>query len=162
MVHRYLGAFGPASVMDFQSWSGLTKMEKIFEVMRPGLRVYRTDEGVELFDLPEATLADGDLPAPVRFLPGYDNVLLGHAIRTRIVADEDRKQVMPGGAIVRPTFLVDGFVAGIWSLQRSTLFVMPFRPLSDEARAEVAAEAERLVEFVAPDAPFGEISIAGV
>jgi hypothetical protein len=162
MIRRYLGAFGPATVMDFQSWSGLTKMEETFERMRPGLRVYPTDEGVELFDLPDATLADGDLPAPVRFLPGYDNVLLGHAIRTRIVSDEDRKQVVPGRAIVRPTFLVDGFVAGIWSLERSTLFVMPFRPLSDEARAEVAAEAERLVEFVAPDAPFGEISIAGV
>jgi hypothetical protein len=162
MIRRYLAAFGPASVADFQTWSGLTKMEKVFEAMRPGLRVYGTDKGVELFDLPEATLADGDLPAPVRFLPGYDNVLLGHTVRTRIVAEEDRKQVMPGGAVVRPTFLVDGFVAGIWSLQRSTLFVMPFRPLPDEARAEVATEAERLMEFVAPDAPFGEISIAGL
>jgi hypothetical protein len=162
LIRRYLGAFGPASVMDFQSWSGLTKMEKVFEVMRPVLRVYRTDEGVELFDLPEATLADGDLPAPVRFLPGYDNVLLGHANRTRIVSDDDRKQVMPGRALVRPTFLFDGFIAGIWSLQRSTLFVMPFRPLSDEARAEVATEAERLFEFVAPDTEVGEISIDGV
>jgi Winged helix DNA-binding domain len=159
MIHRYLGAFGPATAMDFQSWSGLTRMEKVFEAMRPGLRVHRTDEGVELFDLPEATLADGDLPAPVRFLPGYDNILLGHAIRTRIVSDEDRKQVMPGGALVRPTFLVDGFVAGVWSLQRSRLLVMPFRPLSDDARAEVATEAERLLEFVAPDAPGGETSI---
>jgi hypothetical protein len=69
---------------------------------------------------------------------------------------------MPGGAVVRPTFLVDGFVAGIWSLQRSRLFVMPFRALPDDARAEVATEAERLFEFVAPDAPGGEISIAGV
>lgn len=162
MIRRYLGAFGPATAMDFQSWSGLTRMEKVFEGMRPGLRVYRTDEGVELFDLPDATLADGDLPAPVRFLPGYDNVLLGHAIRTRIVSDEDRKQVMPGGAIVRPTFLVDGFVAGIWSLQRSTLFVMPFRPLSDGARSEVATEAERLFGFVAPDAEAGEVSIGSV
>ncbi len=162
MIRRYLGAFGPASAMDFQSWSGLTKMEEVFEGMRTSLRVYPTDEGVELFDLPDATLADGDLPAPVRFLPGYDNVLLGHAVRTRIVSDEDRKQVVPGRAIVRPTFLVDGFVAGIWSLERSTLFVMPFRPLSEEARAEVATEAERRVELVAPDIPFGEISIAGV
>ena len=162
LIRRYLGAFGPATVMDFQSWSGLTKVGEIFEAMRPSLRAYRTDEGVELFDVPDATLADGDLPVPVRFLPGYDNVLLGHAIRTRIVSDEDRKQVMPGGAVVRPTFLVDGFVGGIWSLQRSTVFVMPFRPLSDEARSEVATESERLLEFLAPDNPFGEVSIAGL
>jgi hypothetical protein len=64
MIRRYLGGFGPATVMDFQSWSGLTKMEKIFEVMRPGLRVYRTDEGVELFDLPEATLAEATCRLP--------------------------------------------------------------------------------------------------
>jgi hypothetical protein len=112
---------GVQFVMDFQSWSGLTRMEEIFEGMRPGLRVYPTDEGVELFDLPEAALADGDLPTPVRFLPAYDNVLLGHAIRTRMVSDEDRKQVMPGRAVVRLTSLVDGLVAGVWSLQRSTL-----------------------------------------
>jgi hypothetical protein len=162
LIRRYLGAFGPATAMDFQSWSGLTRMEKVFEGMGPGLRVYRTEEGVELFDLPEAKLADGDLPAPVRFLPGYDNVLLGHAIRTRIVGDEDRKQVMPGGAVVRPTFLVDGFVAGIWSLQRSRLFVMPFRPLSAEARVEVESEAERLLEFVTPEESDGKISFASV
>ena len=162
LIRRYLQGFGPATVLDFQIWSGLTKMEKVFESMRPNLRVYQTEDMGEVFDLPEATLADGNLPVPVRFLPGYDNVLLGHAVRTRIVSDEDRKQVMPGGALVRPTFLVDGFVAGIWSLERSRLFVMPFRPLPDEARAEVATEAERLLEFVAPDAEVGEFSIAGL
>ena len=162
LIRRYLRGFGPATVLDFQSWSGLTRMEKVFEEMRPGLRVYLNEGGAELFDLPEAKLADADLPVPVRFLPGYDNVLLGHAVRTRIVSDEDRKQVMPGGALVRPTFLVDGFVAGIWSLERSRLFVMPFRPLSDEARADVATESERLLAFVTPDADVGEFSIAGL
>lgn len=162
LIRRYLEAFGPASVRDFRTWSGLTKVGEIFENMRPSLRVYLTDGGAELFDLPDAELADGDLPAPVRFLPGYDNIVLGHAIRTRIVSDEDRKQVMPGGAVVRPTLLVDGFVAGLWSLEGSRLSVMPFRPLSDEARSEVATESERLAAFLASDDAIGEISIDGV
>ncbi len=131
LIRRYLAGFGPAAVSDFQSWSGLTRTGEIFERMRPGLRVYRTEQG-ELFDLPDAAVVDIDVPAPVRFLPAFDNVLLGHADRTRIISDEDRKVVMPGGAQVVPTFLVDGFVAGTWSLRGSELLVKAFRPLSRE------------------------------
>ena len=161
LIRRYLAGFGPATVSDFQSWSGLTRMGEFFEGMRPGLRVYRTEQG-ELFDLPDAVLADIDAPAPVRFLPAFDNVLLGHADRTRIVSHEDRKLVMPGGAQVMPTFLVDGFVAGTWSLQGSELLVKAFRPLSIANIAEVATEAERLLEFVDPGDGPGKISFSPV
>ena len=161
LIRRYLAAFGPAAVSDFQSWSGLTRMGEVFEIMRPGLGVYRTEVG-ELFDLPDAALADVDVPAPVRFLPAFDNVLLGHATRTRIVSDDDRKVVMPGGAQVVPTFLVDGFVGGTWSLQGSELLVKNFRPLSRAIRSEVVSEAEQLLEFVIPGDPARKISFAPV
>lgn len=149
MVRRYLAAFGPASVKDVQTWSGLTRLRETLDRMR-GLRAYRDEAGTELFDLADAELADEDTPVPVRFLPAFDNVLLGHADRARIIHPGDRKQVTPGLSIVRPTFLVDGFVAGIWSLRGGELTVTPFRPLGD--REAVAAEAEELAAFAAPGA----------
>jgi hypothetical protein len=148
MIGCYLAAFGPASVMDIQAWSGHTRLRGTVDGMRPRLRVFRDERGRELFDLPDAPLADPDLPAPVRFLPAFENLLLGHADRSRVIADEDRKRVMPGGAIVRPTFLVDGFVRGTWSLEGTTLLVCPFRPLSEEDTAEALDESNRLLGFV--------------
>ncbi|WP_033216643.1 winged helix DNA-binding domain-containing protein [Kitasatospora phosalacinea] len=149
-VLRYLAAFGPAGVRDFQVWSGLTRMRAVFEELRPRLRVHRDERGTELFDLPDAVLADLDRPVPVRFLPAYDNLLLGHADRTRVLADPDRPRVMPGSARVRPTFLLDGFVAGVWAVRGPELLVGPFRPLPDAAAEQVAAEAERLAAFLGP------------
>jgi hypothetical protein len=151
MIYRYLAAFGPAGVMDIQAWSGLTRLRQVVDGLRAGLRVFRDEQGRELFDLPDAPLADPDTPAPVRFLPAYDNVLLGHLDRTRMIRAEDRKQVMPGQAMVLPTFLLDGFVRGSWSLTGSTLLIHPFRPLTKADTAAVLAEAERLHAFVAPD-----------
>ncbi|MFC8722002.1 winged helix DNA-binding domain-containing protein [Kitasatospora sp. NPDC057198] len=147
-VLRYLAAFGPAGVADFQAWSGLTRTRAVFEELRPRLRAHRDERGTELFDLPDAPLADPERPVPVRFLPAYDNLLLGHADRTRVLADPDRPRVMPGSARVRPTFLLDGFVAGTWALRGTELLVSPFRPLPDAAAGEVAAEAGRLAEFL--------------
>lgn len=157
MVRRYLAAFGPASVMDVQAWSGLTKLREVLDRMRPGLRTYRGEDGRELFDLPEAAIADGEAVVPVRFLPAYDNALLAHKDRTRIMSESDRTWVTPGGAMVRPTILVDGFVAGVWSFEGERLTVSPFRPLPDEARAALAAEAAELYDFIAPDAASREI-----
>jgi winged helix DNA-binding protein len=161
MIGRYLAAFGPASVMDIQTWSGLTRLRGVVDGMRPRLRVFRDERGRELFDLPDVPLADPDLPVPVRFLPAFDNLLLGHTERSRVISDEDRKRVMPGGAIVRPTFLVDGFVRGTWSLEGTTLLLSPFRQPSEEDAAAVLEEAERLLDFVAPDAEANEVRFVG-
>jgi hypothetical protein len=148
LIRRYLAAFGPASVMDMQAWSGVTRLRDQVDGLRSELRVFHTEQGTELFDLPDAALADPELPVPVRFLPAYDNLLLGHADRTRIIRDEDRKLVAPGRALVLPTFLVDGFVHGTWSLKGATLRICPFRPLARSDTAAVLAEAERLLDFV--------------
>ncbi|MEE1807243.1 winged helix DNA-binding domain-containing protein [Streptomyces sp. BE133] len=152
MIRRYLAAFGPAGVMDIQAWSGLTRLRETLDGLRSQLHVFHDERGTELFDLPGAPLADPDLPVPVRFLPAFDNLLLGHTDRARVISDADRKLVMPGQAMVRPTFLVDGFVHGTWSVKGSALLIAPFRPLSQAGTQAVLDEAERLLAFVAPDA----------
>ncbi|HEX2315364.1 MAG TPA: winged helix DNA-binding domain-containing protein [Thermomonospora sp.] len=146
MVLRYLAAFGPASVADVQAWAGVTRLREVVDALRPRLRVYRSEDGRELFDLPEATLADPDLPAPVRFLPAFDNVLLGHKDRTRVISEEDRKRIAPAASGGVPTFLVDGFAAGTWTLKDGVVLISPFRPLPDPA--PVLEEAERMLPFI--------------
>ncbi|MEU4392645.1 winged helix DNA-binding domain-containing protein [Kribbella sp. NPDC023855] len=158
MIRRYLAAFGPASVRDMQAWSGLTRLREIVDGLRPTLQVFRTDQGTELFDLRDTSPADDDIPAPVRFLPAFDNVVLGHADRSRIVSDEDRKRVCPGQAWVEPTFLVDGFVRGSWSLKNSTLTIVPFRALSRGEASAVLAEAELLLPFITDNMPEATIT----
>ncbi len=117
VVLRYLGAFGPATVADVSSWSRLTGMREVVERLRPRLRVFRDDRGRELFDLPDAPRPDPDTPAPSRFLPEYDNVLLSHADRSRFVRDE--RQGQPWTApIIHGTVLHDGTVAGTWHIER--------------------------------------------
>jgi hypothetical protein len=157
LIDRYLAAFGPASVRDLQAWSGLTKLRGPVEERRSRLHAYRAEDGTELFDLPDAALADEGAPAPVRFLPGFDNVVLGHADRSRIVADEDRGRLAPGYAMVPPSFLVDGFAAGTWELRGLALVVTPFRRLVDADAAAVADEARRLLAFVLPDESAGSV-----
>ncbi len=148
VVLRYLAAYGPAGVMDVQAWSGLTRLRSVIDGMRSQLRTYEDPSGRELFDLPDAPLADPDEHAPVRFLPAFDNLVLSHADRTRVIGDEDRQRVITGSE-VRPTFLVDGFVRGIWSLQgNGTLRVMPYRPLTPQEADETRQEAERLLGFL--------------
>ncbi|WP_433613905.1 winged helix DNA-binding domain-containing protein [Dactylosporangium sp. CA-139114] len=147
LFRRYLKGCGPATVADFQNWSGLRRVRDDIEGMRRSLRVYLADDGRELFDLPDAELADADEPAPVRFLPEFDNLVLSHEDRGRIVASAaDRAVICPGYSVVRPTFLEDGFVAGTWEVRGETLAVQPFRPLLDPAA--VRAEAARLLEFL--------------
>ncbi|MEU7838281.1 winged helix DNA-binding domain-containing protein [Nonomuraea sp. NPDC049129] len=148
LIRRYLAAFGPAGIMDVQAWSGLTRLGEIVSDMRAELRYYRDPDGRELIDVADAELPDPDTPAPVRLLPAFDNALLGHADRTRIISHENRKRVMPGQARVRPTFLVDGHVHGTWSLQGDTLLLTPFRPLSAIDQAALEQETKRLLPFV--------------
>jgi len=114
LVVRYLAGYGPAAVIDIQAWCGLTKLKEVVERLRPGLREYRDESGRELFDVPDAPLPDADMPAPVRFLPEYDNSLLGYKDRTRMIGTEARRRLDSDILGNFSTFLVDGFVAGRW------------------------------------------------
>jgi hypothetical protein len=156
LVRRYLAAFGPASVADGQAWAGLAGLRGTFEALRPGLRTFRDEKGVELFDLPDAPLPPADTPAPVRFVPQYDNLVIGHADRSRVLPEAHRKLVLLGAGRVRATVLVDGFVAAAWRTERAgktaRLLVEPFRPIDAAARAGIEDEGERLLRFLEPDA----------
>jgi hypothetical protein len=160
LVLRYLAAFGPASVSDVRSWSGMAGLSEVVARLRPRLLIFRDERGRELFDLPDAPRPNPATPAPPRFLPDYDNVLLGHADRTRIVSDEVRKRL----GIGRATLLVDGIVSGVWKIKRArnsaTLVVETFEPLADEDRTAVAEEGERLLKFVAGDAGVNDVQFA--
>lgn len=152
LVFRYLAAFGPATVTDLQTWSGLPKLKDAVEALKPQLRIYRDEQRRELLDLPDMPLPDADTPAPVRFLPEYDNLLLSHQKRTRILDDQYRSLVYLPGLRVRATFLVDGFVHGAWKVEKqkqaATLVIEPFAPLSQQQRDQLGEEAEQLLRFV--------------
>lgn len=148
LIRRYLAAFGPAGVKDVQAWCGLTRLGEVVAEMRAELRRYSGPDGRDLIDLADAQLPDPETLAPVRLLPAFDNALLGHADRTRVISNEDRKRVMPGQAQVRPTFLVDGWAHGTWSLDTGTLRLTPFRPLCATDREALEQEADRLLQFV--------------
>jgi hypothetical protein len=156
VILRYLGAFGPASVMDMQTWSGLTRVREDFERLRPRLRVFRTDEGKELFDLPDAPRPDPDTPAQPRFLPEYDNLLLSHADRSRMGNDEDRKRLAADWVVGVGGVLVDGFLRGTWRIERTdgaaTLVIRPVVKLTKRDVATVTTEGRRLLAFAATDA----------
>ena len=145
---RYLAAFGPASVADFQTWSGLPSMRAVFEELRPKLVTFRDERGRELFDLAKAPRPDEATPAPVRFLPEYDNLLLAHDDRSRVIADEHRQRVSTANLRILSTFLVDGFVAGAWSVEKKAIKIEPFVKLSKKARDEVQNEADALRRFM--------------
>jgi hypothetical protein len=151
LVLRYLGAFGPAGVMDFQTWCWLTRQAEVFERLRPCLVTFRDEAGRELFDLPDAPRPPEATKAPVRFIPEYDNLLLSHADRSRVVTEPDIKQVFGKGGV-----LVDGFVAGAWKISRTkgaaTLDIELFGKLSKKDRRAVEAEGLRMLDFAAPKA----------
>ena len=153
LVLRYLAAFGPATAKDVQQWSGLTRLREPVEGLRSELLSLRDDRGNELFDLPGAPLPPAMTPAPPRFVPDYDNLVLSHADRTRVISDEHRKKVFLSAARVRATFLIDGFVRGAWKIEKTRktarLVIEPFEPLSGEDRDLLVDEGERLVRFVA-------------
>ena len=153
MVVRYLGAFGPAGVKDVQTWSGLTRLGELVDRLRPRLSTFRDEHGRELLDLPDAPRPDQDAPAPPRLLPEFDNLILSHADRARVIADEHRKALASRNGMVPATFLVDGFVRGTWKTERTrgktTLLIEPFEALSRNARDALAEEGERLLRFMA-------------
>jgi hypothetical protein len=152
MILRYLAAFGPATVADAQTWSGISGLRGAFERLSPRLRTLRDERRRELFDLPNAPLPSPTAAAPPRFLPEYDNVVIGH---------KDRSRIVPSGLPVWTevgwgTVLVDGFVAARWKLEgdgaEATLRIEPFRTLPRVERSDVSEEGRRLATFLAPDA----------
>src|SRR6188472_968016 len=152
-ILRYLAAFGPATVADIQAWSGVTGLRPAVEALRPQLVTVRDQDGRELFDLPDAQPPDPDTPAPPRFLPEYDNVLLGHADRSRIIPPGRRIPLPPGNGASMGTFLVDGFYAGTWRITRSsgraTLSIHSLETLRPGDRAALEVEGARLLAFAA-------------
>jgi hypothetical protein len=156
LVTRYLGAFGPASAKDVERWSAVAGMKAVLDGMRDRLEVFADERGRELFDLPDAPRPDAGAPAPVRLLPEFDNLVLAHDDRSRVIADEHRPLVTTKNLRVKATFLVDGVVAGTWTVavkrKVATLTLTPFSELPKRAVEELEAEGEALLQFAEPDA----------
>jgi hypothetical protein len=144
LIRRYLAAFGPATRADVSAWSGvpIRDLAPGFESQR--LRTFRDERGRELLDLPRAPLADDELPAPPRLLPRWEELLLAHKDRSRVLPDEYRSQVIAVNGDVRQTILVDGFVAGYWEQDVDRVTLHPFEPIPRQARRELEDEAGRL------------------
>lgn len=149
ILRRYLAAFGPASRRDIVAWSMMhvPELQRSLDLLE--LRRFRDEHGRELLDVPRAPLPDPDVPAPVRFLPKWDNVLLAHADRTRVLPEQYRKTVIRMNGDVAQTFLVDGFVAGVWQVENGRVVAEPFEPLPRSAQRELEDEAARLEAFLA-------------
>jgi hypothetical protein len=156
IVRRYLAAFGPATPADAQAWSGLAGLGEVFEALRATLVTFRDERKRELFDLPDAPRPPEDTPAPVRYVPDFDNLVLSHQDRTRVLADEHRQRITTANLLVRGTVLVDGFVAGVWKTERkkntATLLLEPFVKLNKKVHAELEEEGDALIGFVEEDA----------
>ncbi len=154
LVTRYLDAFGPATVRDVQAWSGLTGLKAVLEQLRPSLVIFRDEQGAELFDLPTAPRPGGGVPAPVRLVAEFDNLVLSHAERSRVISSEATKRLYTINGVIPGSVLIDGFVAGMWRLTRSrdaaTLTIELFGP--GRERDALVAEAERVLAFGAPGA----------
>jgi hypothetical protein len=152
---RYLAAFGPASAADAVAWAKVPGMVEVLERLRPRLIVLRDERGRELFDLPRAPRPPASTPAPPRFLPDYDNVLLSHVDRSHLVSDEVRKALWTSNGVLPGTLLVDGSVAASWSVDRSgDAAVLRIKELADISRSDHEAirdEGLGLLRLLAPD-----------
>ena len=146
LVLRYLGAFGPATVADMQTWSGLTRLAEV--VGRLPLRTFRGEAGEELYDLPDAPRPPEDTPAPPRFLPEYDNLLLSHKNRDRVIIGNRAVPLPPGNGATTGTFLIDGEWRGTWQIRDGRLHLEPFTELARADHDALQGEAERLSTFL--------------
>ncbi len=157
LVRRYLAAFGPATVRDVQAWSGLTRLREVVDRMRPGLRVFAGEDGAELFDLPGSPRPGPDVAAPPRLVAEFDNLILSHADRSRILGEDQRKELFRLPNVFPGSVLAGGFVRGMWRLNRSrgaaTLTVeMSGGQVTARDRDAITAEAARVLAFAAPKA----------
>jgi hypothetical protein len=149
-VLRYLAAFGPATPADIRAWSGLIGASAIVERLRPRLRTFHDERGRELVDVPDAPLPDRDTPAPVRFLPVYDNAILAHDDRSRILADGH-----PPNIAHLPTVLVDGFAVGTWEIDEGRLEIRLFADVATSEGPALEEEGLRLLAFASDSQPRG-------
>ena len=150
LVRRYLAAYGPATKQDVGQWAGIPRLTPIAASLdRLGLRTFRDEQGRLLYDLPRAPLPPADTPAPPRLVPRFDNLILSHADRSRVLGDVPPSRIVTKNAIVHATILVDGFVAGTWQLEAGRVRLEPFGKLDAAVRRELKEEAERLEAFVA-------------
>lgn len=156
-IGRYLRAFGPASIPDLQAWSGLTRLKDQVDRYRDKLRTFQDEQGQELLDVLDGPLPDPDTHAPARFLPPFDNAILSHADRSRIIPAEQRHAIYRD-RLMR-TFLLDGFVAGTWQISDTTLDIRPSRPIPKAQRHALEEEAHQLLAFLAPQAPRDNVRI---
>ena len=150
LVLRYLAAYGPASVADAQAWSGLSRLREVTDRLGSRLRAFTGPDGAGLLDLPDAPRPDPDVPAPPRFLPEYDNLLLSYAERSRVIPHRRPVPLPPGHGATVGTLLIDGLWQADWKISQGVLEIKPFISLGPADRDGVAAEGERLLGFVAP------------
>jgi Winged helix DNA-binding domain len=157
IVLRYLTAYGPASVNDIQAWSGLSRLREVTDRLGARLRPFTGPDGMELLDLPDAPRPDENVPAPPRFLPEYDNLLLSFADRSRVIRHGRPVPLPPGNGATTGTLLIDGLWEAGWTITRNrgraALEIRPFRPLGQPEQDAITAEGSRLLEFAAPAAP---------
>lgn len=153
IILRYLSAFGPATIQDIQVWSGLTRLKEKVEQLLPQLIIFHNDQGNELLDIPSAPRPDQNVPSPPRFLGGFDNILLSYADRKRIIDESYRNIVFTKNGIIRPTILIDGFVSGLWKVQKEKgtvkLIIESFKKLPNEEHNALTEEGTRLLDFLA-------------
>ena len=156
LFRRYLAAFGPADVMDFQTWTGMTSLKSRLHETLATLAAYRDEGGRVLYDLPDQHILDEDAPAPIRFLPEYDNILIGHKDRRRILPEAQRKKVFVSAGRVLGSVIIEGFVAAIWRVERekerATLRVTLFEEQTPDVLEEIEAEGLALARFIDEDA----------
>jgi hypothetical protein len=162
LVLRYLAAYGPASVADIQAWSGLTRLREVTSRLGSRLRAFSGPEGAELLDLPDAPRPDPGVPAPPRFLPEYDNLLLSYAERSRVIPHRRPVPLPPGHGAAGGTLLAGGWWRADWKIGQDGLEIRPFSPLSSADREAIAVEGERLLGFAASATAVRDVRFAPV
>ncbi|MCY4070590.1 MAG: winged helix DNA-binding domain-containing protein [Chloroflexi bacterium] len=151
LFRRYLAAYGPAGIMDFQTWTGMTNLKSQLAPALADLVVYQSESGQDMYDLPESTIAAPDSIAPIRFIPEYDNILIAHRDRSRIIPDEHRKKVFLSAGRVIGTVLIDGVVGGTWNVKKDktslSLYVKLFEAKPKDCLRAIEEEGSRLLQF---------------
>ena len=165
LVRRYLAAYGPASINDMQAWCRLTKLSAEFKALEKELVVFEGEDGRVLYDLPDAPRPDADTPAPVRFLPLYDNAYLGYDNRRRMLDEADMKRLNLFSDF-KPAALIDGVIAAGWVVSRkkgvARLEIEPYHKVTKAQRREVETEGETFLRFMEEDADSYEVEVTAV